>query len=75
MAVKTFEESMNELENIVTKLENGDISLNESLSLFVFFFKLAKKCQKQLDDAEKKVKILTSSADGEATLSDFGGNE
>lgn len=75
MAVKTFEQSMTELESIVTKLEAGDITLDDSLELFEEGIKLAKNCQKKLDDAEKKVKILTTSKDGEVTAEDFGGTE
>lgn len=75
MAVKTFEESMTELEDIVTKLEAGDITLDTSLELFEKGIKLAKTCQKKLDDAEKKVKILTTNEDGEMVAEDFGGVE
>ena len=75
MAVKTFEESMTELEDIVTKLEAGDITLDASLELFEKGIKLAKTCQKKLDDAEKKVKILTTYEDGEMVAEDFGGVE
>ncbi len=42
MAVKTFEQSMAELEGIVTKLEAGDITLDDSLELFEKGIKLAK---------------------------------
>ena len=75
MATKTFEDSMTELEGIVTKLEAGDISLDDSLKLFEKGIKLAKNCQEKLDDAEKTVKILTQSENGEMTESDFGGAE
>ena len=75
MAIKTFEESMTELEDIVTKLEAGDITLDASLELFEKGIKLAKTCQKKLDDAEKKVKILTTNEDGEMVAEDFGGIE
>lgn len=75
MAVKTFEDSMTELEGIVTKLEAGDITLDDSLKLFEQGIKLAKNCQKKLDDAEKKVKILTTDETGNMKLEDFGGME
>ena len=75
MAVKTFEQSMTELEDIVSKLEAGDITLDASLELFEKGIKLAKSCQKKLDEAEKKVKILTSTDDGEVVAEDFGGIE
>ena len=75
MAVKTFEESMTELEKIVTKLEAGDVTHDDSIELFEEGIKLAKNCQKKLDDAEKKVKLLTTTPDGEIVAEDFGGTE
>ncbi len=72
MAVKTFEDSMNELETIVTQLETGDITLDDSLKLFEEGIKLAKTCQNKLEEAEKKVKILTKTSNGEMSLEDFG---
>ena len=53
-----FEKSIKELEEIVNKLEAGDTSLSESLELFEKGIKLAKECNKMLDDAEKKVSVL-----------------
>lgn len=54
----SFEEQMVKLEETVRLLEKGDITLDESLALFEEGIKLAKSCQEQLDNAEKKVKIL-----------------
>lgn len=71
MAVKSFESSMLELEEIVTQLEHGDISLDDSLKLFEKGIKLAASCQKKLDEAEKKVKILTEETDGKMAEEDF----
>ena len=67
MAGKTFEDSMIELEEVVLKLETGDVTLDDSLKLFEQGIKLAKSCQKKLDDAEKKVKILTADTNGDLT--------
>ena len=75
MAVKTFEQSMTELEDIVSNLEAGDITLDASLELFEKGIKLANFCQKKLDEAEKKVKVLTYSDDGEIIEKDFGDAE
>ena len=72
MTVKTFEDSMNELEAIVTQLETGDITLDESIKLFEDGIKLAKTCQKKLEEAEKRVKVLIQSGNGEMALEDFG---
>lgn len=65
MAEKTFEASMQELEAVVAGLEKGDITLDKSLELFEKGIKLAKSCRKQLDEAEKRVKILTSEGNEE----------
>lgn len=71
MAGKTFEESMTELEEVVSRLESGDVTLDDSLKLFEKGIKLAKSCQKKLDEAEKKVKLLTAAEDGTMTEKDF----
>ena len=70
MAVKTFEESMKELEEVVAKLESGEVTLDESLKLFEKGIKLSSSCQKKLDEAERRVKILTGSG-SEMTEEDF----
>lgn len=71
----TFEASMTELEEVVEKLEAGDVTLDESLELFEKGINLVKSCRNKLDEAEKKVKILTAGSDGEMTEQDFGGTE
>lgn len=68
---KTFEQSISELEEIVSQLENGDVTLDESLSLFEKGIKLSKGCQKMLDAAEKKVSVLMTDDNGEITKEDF----
>ncbi len=60
-----FEDSIGKLEEIVSKLETGDVTLDESLSLFEQGIKLSKGCQKMLDNAEKKVSALMANDDGE----------
>lgn len=72
---KTFEESITELEEIVNKLEGGNVTLDESLELFEQGIKLSKGCQKMLDAAEKKVSILMTNEDGELVKEDFIGEE
>jgi len=58
MAVKKFEESLKRLEDIVVKLEEGDLALEESLKLFEEGIKTSRLCTKQLEEAERKVEIL-----------------
>lgn len=53
MANPTFEESLQELEKIVTQLESGDVPLEEALQAFQKGMKLSKECQDTLTKAEK----------------------
>jgi len=55
---KSFEEALKRLEEIVQKLEGGDLSLDESLSLFEEGISLSRFCTKKLAQAEKKVEKL-----------------
>lgn len=68
---KTFEEQISELDKIVKQLEGGETSLEEALSLFEQGIKLTKSCQKILDTAEKRVKVLMSDGGGNMTEEDF----
>ncbi len=58
MASLKFESSLTRLEELVGKLEQGDLSLEESLKVFEEGVKLSKNCTKILNDAEKKVELL-----------------
>ena len=53
-----FEDSLSELEQLVNQLEQGDISLEESLKSFERGVFLTRTCQKALQEAEQKVQIL-----------------
>ncbi|GAA0820523.1 exodeoxyribonuclease VII small subunit [Colwellia sp. D2M02] len=54
----SFEESLNELDTIVQSLEQGELSLEESMALFERGLNLSKVSQDKLQTAEQKVKIL-----------------
>lgn len=53
-----FETSLQKLEKIIERLEDGDISLEDSVKSFEEGIGLVKECQKQLSQAELKVKKL-----------------
>ena len=55
-----FEEKLRELEQLVTRMEDGNLGLEESLEAFENGVKLVKECQQALEAAEQKVKVLTS---------------
>ncbi|MEE1161031.1 MAG: exodeoxyribonuclease VII small subunit [Acutalibacteraceae bacterium] len=54
-----FEKSLNELEKIVEELQNGDISLDESIKLFEKGIELTNDCRKTLETARQKITSLT----------------
>ena len=58
MEENNFEKSMENLENIVTELEKGELNLDESVKKFEEGMKLSKKCNDFLESAEKKITIL-----------------
>jgi exodeoxyribonuclease VII small subunit len=58
MAKKNFEKALVDLENIVQRLDENDLSLDESLSLFEEGIKLSRFCSQKLDAVENKVEIL-----------------
>ncbi len=64
----TFESQLEALEAVVSRLEAGDLSLDESLTQFEAGVKLTKACQKMLNEAQQKVQILS---DSEQALEDF----
>lgn len=60
MENKTFEEALEELENIVKELESGTVDLDNAINKYTEAMRLAKFCSEKLNDATKKVnKILT----------------
>lgn len=59
MKKQSYEEAISALEAIVTKLESGEVSLDESLNLFEEGTKLAAFCSKALDTAEQKIRTIS----------------
>ncbi len=59
-----FEDAMKKLEEIVGRMEKGEMSLNESLKLFEEGVKLTRFCSQELQKAEKKVELLSRDAGG-----------
>ena len=64
MAQKKFEEAMKRLEMIVQDLENGELSLEESLKVFEEGMGLVKLCSEKLEEVEQKVTRLVKESDG-----------
>ena len=68
---KSFEESVARLEEIVRALENGAATLDESLKLYEEGIALVRTCNDKLDHAEKKIRLLTQTADGGIAEKEF----
>ncbi len=67
-----FEKKLNRLEEIVQKMESGELALEESLKFFEEGIRLSRECNTQLTEAEQKVKILLGvDASGAAVTRDF----
>lgn len=67
-----FEKKLGRLEEIVQKMEKGELTLEESLKFFEEGVKLSRECQTQLSKAETQVKKLVSIDDtGKATTEPF----
>ena len=56
-----FEKALSELENLVSKLESGELSLDQSLEYFKRGVELTRHCQSVLDQAQQTVELLTHS--------------
>ena len=68
-----FETAMRALEELVDRLEQGDLPLEESLTAFERGVMLTRSCQTALKEAEQKVQILLNKA-GEPAVEDFDGD-
>ena len=67
-----FEKKLDRLEEIVEKMESGELSLEESLKNFEEGVKISKECHQQINEAEQKVKVLLNiSEDGSEETKDF----
>ncbi len=62
-----FEDAMIKLEGEVRKLESGNMTLDESIAAFEEAVKLIGVCNKQLENAERRVRLLTETFDGSVT--------
>jgi exodeoxyribonuclease VII small subunit len=64
MAEEKFEEALEKLEEIVKKMESGDLTLDESLKAFEEGIRLSRLCAQKIDEAERRVDILLKSQEG-----------
>ena len=68
---KSFEEMMQDLEQIAKELESGNLSLDESVKKFEEGIELSKECSNILESSEKKISILVKNSDNQMTEEEF----
>lgn len=73
-AALDFEQSLTDLQNLVERLENGELSLEDSLTAFEQGVRLTRDCQTALAQAEQKVQILME-RDGELEEAPFNADQ
>ncbi|NOY52639.1 MAG: exodeoxyribonuclease VII small subunit [Deltaproteobacteria bacterium] len=71
MKKQEFEDALKQLEGIVEKLEGQDLSLEDSLKAFEEGVRLTRFCHHKLNEAEKKIEILTKDDDGGEKIEPF----
>lgn len=72
---QTFEEALAKLEKLVRELEDGNIPLEKALELFAEGISLSKFCHRALEDAERKISVLTADDNGELILKEIPARE
>jgi exodeoxyribonuclease VII small subunit len=68
---KSFEASLEALEQIVRELESGDLPLEKSLALFEDGIRLSRQCQERLNQAERRIEVLLRDNQGRPVVSAF----
>jgi exodeoxyribonuclease VII small subunit len=71
MAAEKFETALKKLEEVVKRLEGGELSLDDSLKAFEEGVKQAAFCSKKLNEAEKRVELLLKQKDGGFAREEF----
>ena len=69
--MKSFEDALGEIRVVIEKLETGNLSLEESLTIFERGIELIILCHKKLGEIQKKVEILIEGANGEILQKEF----
>jgi exodeoxyribonuclease VII small subunit len=72
---RSFETSLEALEEIVHKLEQGDLPLEESLGLFEQGVQLSRECQERLSQAERRIEVLLRDQQGRPVVTAFEGDK
>ena len=72
---KSFENNINELENIISMLESGDAPLDKCIEMFEKGVNLSGECLKLLNEAQQKITLLTENGEKEFSLNGDNSND
>ena len=68
----SFEEALRSLEDVVRRLEGGEVPLDESIALYERGEALRRHCQARLDDAQERIEKIVSGPDGQGNIKPTG---
>ncbi|MBQ9099632.1 MAG: exodeoxyribonuclease VII small subunit [Clostridia bacterium] len=71
----SFEKALEELQTIVSSLENGNVGLDQSLGLYERGVELVRLCNRRLEEAQQRVNAVVTTQDGTVTIEPFRGEE
>lgn len=74
-SIRDFEAAIAELEAIVKKLEEGDLTLEQSLGLYERGVQLSRFCHARLEDAERRIEVLNERGELKPAPSSFGADD
>ncbi|HUR35716.1 MAG TPA: exodeoxyribonuclease VII small subunit [Vicinamibacterales bacterium] len=74
-SIKDFEAALAELDTLVKKLEDGDLSLEQSLALYERGVQLSRFCHARLEEAERRIEILTDRGELKPAPPSLGGDD
>lgn len=73
--VRSFEEEFDELENVVTRIDSGELSLEESITAFERGVALVRSLNRKLDEVDRRIEVLTRDTDGDLRIASFDQDE
>lgn len=68
---RSFEESLQALEQVVERIESGELNLEDSLAAFEEGVRLVQSCDRKLSDVERRIEVLTKDSEGQARLKEL----
>lgn len=71
MAKKTFEQSMQQLEQVVAEIESGELPLEQAIKKFEEGIELSRFCSQRLEETERRITILMKDVAGQVTEKPF----